>query len=177
MLERRMATADEWRELGAKVNAGDLDAIRAWYRTAIDEGRALIRRRNYKINAADHDDVIHDVLAKNQELLLHAESPRALFLQCLANHALDVLRKSREVPLDDKTPEPASVSSHASRLDVQRALVELSEGSQRDAQVFYAVVVAGEDPDVVAELFGLTRENVYQIVSRTKKRLKGSGEP
>jgi DNA-directed RNA polymerase specialized sigma24 family protein len=171
-----MATADHWRELAAKVNAGDLDAIRAWYRTAIEEGRALIRRRNYKINAADYDDLIHDVLAKNQELLLHADSPRALFLQCLVNHVLDVLRKSRDVPLDDNTPEPSSESSPAASLDVQRALVEVTDGNPRDAKVFYAVVVAGEAPDVVAELFGLTRQNVYQIVSRAKKRLRESEE-
>ena len=169
----RMPSPEEWREVTSRIRAGDVGAFRALYQMATEDGRALLRARYAKTNPADHEDLIHDVLATAQDRIVEAENPRGMFIVCLANRTVDFFRRAREKPLGDELPEIVASSNTAARLDLQRALEELTVGNERDAQIYYAIAVLGEDADVVARAYGLTRDNAYQIVSRTKKRLKG----
>lgn len=168
-----MATADQWREVVGELRAGREERERDIYRYALEDGRSRLRRQ-FRDFTADHDDLIHDVLARIMSRLVEFENPRAYFIRCLVNHATDATRKSREDLPGETLKQEMAPGGQESSLEMERVLLELVDGTQRDAQIYLAVVILGEDAETVGRAYGLTRENTYQIVSRTKKRLKSA---
>jgi DNA-directed RNA polymerase specialized sigma24 family protein len=179
-----MATAVEWRQVAARIRTHprDLEALATLYRYAVAEADYVLRRPRFKeIAPGDRDDIVHDVLAEKHDVIVAADSPAALFRRCLVNRAIDILRRwqARQVsaaPGKDgegtSIPEPSVPPPQPISVDLRAVTAELLEGDQRHAQIFYAVVVLEETPNVVAAAYGETVANIYQIVSRLRRRLK-----
>lgn len=174
-----MATAEDWRIWRDTIRSGSPEgalAMQQLYEAARAQGQAALAR-GYRIRNDEAVDLVHDTLATSLEPILDAESPLSFFLVSLRNRAVDQYRRRRrERPLEDreetgrepKDPADTEAPSHA-----QQVLAFLAdELSARDNRIFGALAGLGLSAREVAKQEGVTPANVYQIVSRTRRRLK-----
>lgn len=168
----RMATAHEWQNARQRIVASP-DPWRSrhfvtFYEIAVADGqRALSRYRS--IDAARCADLIHELLTEHLDAILHADSPRAFFLTSLTRRAIQWLRRKDARVAPPLAPDDERGADHdpAHGLDLTRTLERLPK---RDARIMVAIAM-GEDREEVARIHKTTRENVDQIVSRSRRRL------
>jgi RNA polymerase sigma factor (sigma-70 family) len=174
---------DEWREvmelLRASRNPRRSPHFRRFYGLAVRDGRQFLASFRKRFGDALIDDLIHDVLADALDPVLAADNARAFLRVTLWNAARDRVRRKAtrvepEPPVErlehDKVADGAELREFV--LDARDALAGLCE---RDRQIVVAVGL-GEDREEIATVFGTSRANVDQIVSRARKSFTGRGE-
>ncbi len=173
-----MAAREEWDDVIARILAADVPAksphVRRLYEIAVDDGRRFLASFRHQIDDERALDLVHDVLAMNLEDVLAAETPRAFFCVAVRRRAVSWLRRGdAAVAAADDAERGSGVDEDERRgflLDARSLLADLSE---RDRAIVVAVA-AGEDVAVVARELGVSPANIYQIVSRARKRCKES---
>lgn len=118
------------------------------------------------IDRARVDDLLHDVLLRCLDAMLHAESPRAFFRHVLLNDARSWLRRRDATIATTRGDHRVTCDDPALRLDGRRALARLSV---RDRAIVVAVGL-GHEREAVARAHGTSRANVDKIVSRLRQR-------
>lgn len=186
-----MATRGEWDEIVAKLrNAASPDrdpAFAQFYRLALEDANLVLRSFD-RIPPDQREDLVHDILVLKLPRLLAADNPRAYFVTAVANRAKDWLRNLKASGVvyrigkgdDDEVTPPFPEQNHPPRaeavLELRDTLEHLGDLSPRDVQVFEAVVFFNEKRKTIAAICGMTRENVDQIVSRVRRRLRERSE-
>jgi len=120
-----------------------------------------------RIDPSRRADLIHDLLVRSLDAIVHARSPRAFFITSLTHLAIQWLRRGDARVLPEPAREPVDERDAVRGLDLSRVLERLSP---RDGKIVLAVAM-GEDRHEIARAHGLTRDNVDQIVSRARARL------
>jgi RNA polymerase sigma-70 factor, ECF subfamily len=167
--DMRTETADELivRRLVGDAQAGDRDAMRQLYVRFAPHVHAYVER--VVSNRDDADDVTQQTFAKLLTDLSRYEpgdAPfRAWMLRVSHNVAIDHLRRSRAVPLDDVPDDLERVDDAPleSRASLREALASLTAG-QRDALVLRHVV--GLTPEEIAAFLGRSLRSVHCLHHR-----------
>lgn len=162
--------ADAWQLAQRRILACD-DPWRSphfaeLYAIAITDGQRTLARFR-RIDPSRRADLVHELFARSLDAILRAQSPRAFFVRSLRNLAIQWLRRADALVLPDPVREPIDERDAAQGLDLGRVLGRLSP---RDAAIVLAVAM-GEERTEIARAHGVTRENVDQIVSRSRARL------
>lgn len=142
------------------------------YDLAMKEGRRILGSFRKDVGEEGIEDIISDFLLRKLDAIVEADEPDRLFRVALRNSACSLLRRkdAQAVELGD---EAAGADGRQAlvRLELGEASSELGTLSIRDRDIVCAVVM-GEDPDEVAAAFKTSRANVYQILSRFRRRLQ-----
>jgi RNA polymerase sigma factor (sigma-70 family) len=118
-----------------------------------------------RIDAAYREDLVQDVFTARWCNVVAAANPRAYFRTAVRNAARSWLRaRDRELVVLGEVIVHAD-DAHAFKLDACRRLASMSE-RQRNVLVDDAL---GYSRDEIAARYNLTRANVDQIVSRTRR--------
>ncbi|MBX3274763.1 MAG: sigma-70 family RNA polymerase sigma factor [Sandaracinaceae bacterium] len=175
-----MGVSGEWRLARDRVVESGGAAgphFRTFYELAVRDGVRVLASK-WKYSPAEARDLVHDVLAHKLVHVLAAESPRAMFLTLLTNHAVGRhRRRQREASLEapdlhasGDAPPDQTAEARERLEEVEACFAALV--SPRDRRVFSAVAVLGVPVPEVARAEALSEANVHQIVSRTRRRLK-----
>lgn len=173
-----MATADEWRRVRESLMAAG-DPMRSplfseLYRLAREDGLRGLRKFR-QIDRQDHQDLVHDVLIKALPKLLSptTTNPRAYFLTAVRRAAIDALRRRAKTRSLEPEQLEAAVGAATNPSEIVDRQALLESESPKNQQILVAVAL-GESREKIARAMGTSRANVDQIVSRFRKREKGS---
>lgn len=125
-------------------------------------------------NSEDAADAVQDAMVKiwrRADELPRIESPLGFAMQLLKTSAIDILRRRRLAvqrpdfvePIADAEPEPDSAEF------LRRAISTLTANQQEAIRLS---AFAGMDAESIAGAMGLTRDNVRQLLSRGRRKLR-----
>lgn len=179
-----MTQSERWREAAERVLSAQGHARSAafaeFYALAEVESQRVLQRFPPHLREMD---LMHDLLAEHSEEVLRARSPRSYFCTALSNRVIDALRAQKVRNLDTPAAQdpsggepsveslaaPGTEVTHDGRDFVIDARDALSSLTPREREVL-AAVGYGEDRDELARLYGTSRENIDQIVSRARRK-------
>lgn len=173
-----MAGKQEWIEVvelvrGAADPTASRHLPRLWALAQAEATRSL-GALNDRLGKALVEELVWDLLAAELPAIVGAANPRAYFIRAICNRALSWIRSPRSMalPLDDgrvsRTPGAGVESDPVFLIDARAALARLP-ARERDVVTSAAL---GIDRDEIAAMFGTSRANVDQIVSRVRRRFR-----
>jgi RNA polymerase sigma factor (sigma-70 family) len=152
--------------------------LRGLYALAESLGAKLLAKYR-QLDEDGRRDLVQELLSRRDKLraIVSAENPRAYFIQCVTRAAIDALRRqeTRANPVEPQVldAEPGAEGDRDFMLDARAAFEALAP---RTREILVAVH-SGVKPEEVAAHFSMSREAVYQVVSRTKSAWKRRGCP
>jgi len=168
---------EDWPRLVERVRMSPVPeqspALAELYAQAVRTGsRVLQRKFRGRLNHADIEDIVIDKFTRVLPAIIAAANPGGFFITSVVHAAIDHCKRretqakhapkiAQMQPLDARTDE-VPVETFAMR----RCFEQFSD---RDQQILRAVA-EGEDREHIARLFGTSRANVDQLVSRARKR-------
>jgi len=161
------------RECEDRVASPDFAVL---YPLVLDQGRYVLRTFKKDFGADELDDIILGFLLRKVDAVVEAEDPVKFLWVVLPRAAVSRKRKkdAGHLELTDERAERV-VGSDGRQPEVNIALGEMQQLldtlSVRDREILLAVG-SGEEPEEVAAVFHTSRANVYQIVSRFRRRFK-----
>ncbi|MDE6288876.1 MAG: RNA polymerase sigma factor [Muribaculaceae bacterium] len=124
-------------------------------------------------NRDEAADVVQDTMVKlwnNRDTLEEAVSPRAFAIATLRNTAIDSLRKRPQARQDEDVNEPAVPPDDGADVEALTCIIESLPARQR--QVIILSAIEGHSPEEIAKSTGLSAENVRQLLSRGRRKIK-----
>lgn len=161
--------------LAAIRESGKSSAYAELYRRHVDAARAAAHRIAPHL---DKEDIVSESFARILQAISNGAGPRDLFrpymYQTIRNVSID-LKQAAHLDLEEQEelPDPSSLQDLADAI-ADRDLVSeaLSEMPERWRTVLWYTEVEGYTPAAAAPLIGITANNVAQIRSRARKRLR-----
>ena len=132
-------------------------------------------------SAADAEDTVQEVvieLWERRDKLKHVQSLEAYAMQTVKRRCLSMLRRHKEIPIDDLTPfsnlsddearaESARIEAQSAKLD--RMMEQLPERQRKAVRMKYIDCLSHEE---MQHRLGMSSENVYTTLSRAVSTLK-----
>lgn len=168
---------EEWHRLVEQVRRAssptESPALPQLYTLAMETGRKVLRAKFPRLSEADHEDVLSEKFTRELPAIVGASRPRSFFITVIIRATVDARRRSqtrdRYAKQTHKLVEPQPGRGDDTQAETLAMLACLQSFSQRDQQILRAVH-EGEDRERVGQLYGTSRANVDQIVSRAKER-------
>ena len=132
-------------------------------------------------SAADAEDTVQSVvieLWERRDKLKHLQSLEAYAMQAVKYRCISLLRRHKEIPIDDLTPffnlsdeeaidESARIEAQSAQLD--RMMEQLPERQRKAVRMKYIDCLNHEE---MQHRLGMSSENVYTTLSRAMSALK-----
>ncbi len=118
-------------------------------------------------------DIVQDTMVKlwnNRDSLEEAASPRAFAIATLRNTAIDALRKRPKGSTEDVVHEPAVPPDDGADVEALTSIIDSLPSRQR--QVIILSAIEGQSPEEIVKTTGLSAENVRQLLSRGRRKIK-----
>jgi len=140
------------------------------------EARRIIGSYSKDFGADGLDDIASQFLVDKLDALVEADNPARFLATALYRRACSMKRRkdAQHLELTERHADGTAGADGRKpllELELEEAMIALNSLSTRDREIILAVA-SGHEPEEAAEAFGTSRANVYQVISRFRRRFK-----